>query len=151
MEFSSLLIVIFILILSGVFIMRPFLVKEKTPRRVGSSRIDSLLAEKDRLLLAIEELDQEFELEKISSEEHNRNRDILLAEAAEVIKQLDKLQKPSSSKKNNVAPPETDDDLERLINERRQQQKSEKSQKCPKCGKTVDKGAQFCSHCGEAQ
>ncbi len=151
MEFSSLLIVIFIFVLSGVFIMRPFLVDEKEPKRVGSSRSDSLLAEKDRLLLAIEELDQEFELEKISAEEHNRNRDILLSEAAEIIKQLDKLQKPSSSKQKNSAPQETDDDLERLINERRQQLRTEKSLICPKCGKAVDAGAQFCSHCGEAQ
>lgn len=151
MEFSSLLIVIFLFVLSGVFIMRPFLVDEKEPRRVGSSRSDSLLAEKDRLLLAIEELDQEFELEKISEEEHNRNRDILLSEAAEVIKQLDKSQKSSSSKKKKPVTQETDDDLERLINERRKQLKSEKTLTCPKCGNAVDSGAQFCSHCGEAQ
>jgi len=150
MEFSSILIVIIIFILSGVFIMRPFLVDEKTPGRASSSRTDSLLAEKDRLLLAIEELDQEFELDKISSAEHNRNRDILLAEAAEVIKQLDKIQKPSKSKKKVSAPPETDDDLERMISDRRQQLKSEKSLSCPKCEKAIDKGAQFCSHCGEA-
>ena len=78
MEFSSILIVIFIFVLSGFIIMRPFLVEEKTTRKSGSSRTDSLTAEKERLLLAIEELDQEFELEKISSVEHNRNRDIAL-------------------------------------------------------------------------
>ena len=150
MEFSSLLIVIFIFVLSGIFIMRPFLVDEKTPRKAGSSRNDSLMAEKERLLLAIEELDLELELEKISSEEHHRNRDILLAEAADVIKQLDKLQKPSSTKKKTSKPKKADDDLERLIDERRQQLKNEKSLVCPACGKTVDKGAQFCSHCGEA-
>ena len=150
MEFSSLLIVIFIFVLSGFIIMRPFLVEEKTTRKSGSSRTDSLTAEKERLLLAIEELDQEFELEKISSVEHNRNRDILLSEAAEVIKQLDKLQKTGSSKKKTSTPPKADDGLERMINERRQQLKSEKSLKCPKCEKAVGEGAQFCSHCGEA-
>jgi len=130
MEFSSLLIVIFIFVLSGVFIMRPFLVEEKTTRKSGSTRTDSLTAEKERLLLAIEDLDLEFELEKISSVEHNRNRDILLSEAS--------------------PPPKADGDLERMINERRQQLKSEKSLKCPKCGEAIDRGAQFCSHCGEA-
>jgi len=150
MEFSSLLIVILIFVLSGFIIMRPLLVEEKTTRKSGSSRTDSLMAEKERLLLAIEELDQEFELEKISSVEHNRNRDILLSEAAEVIKQLDKLQKTGSSKKKTSPPAKVDDDLERMINERRQQIKNEKSLKCPKCGESVDKGAQFCSHCGEA-
>lgn len=150
MEFSSLLIIIFIFVLSGAFIMRPFLVEEKTTRKSGSTRTDSLMAEKERLLLAIEDLDVEFELEKISSVEHNRNRDILLSEAAEVLKQLDKFQKTGSSKKKHSTPPKVDDDLERLINERRQQLISEKLLKCPKCGKAVDEGAQFCSHCGEA-
>jgi len=150
MEFSSILIVIFIFILSGIFVLRPFFVDEKTSGRAGSSRIDSMMAEKERLLLAIEELDQEFELEKISEEEHNRNRDILLSEAADVINQLDKLQKPSSSRKKAVQQPKADDDLERLINERRLQLKNEKSLNCPKCGKTIGEGAQFCSHCGEA-
>jgi hypothetical protein len=150
MEFSSLLIVIFIFILSGIFILRPFLVEEKSTKRSGSARIDPLVAEKERLLLAIEELDLEFELEKISSQEYNRNRDILLSEAAEVIKQLDKYQKTGSGKKKASAPPETDDNLERMIHQRRLQLRGEKSLKCPKCGKAVDKGAQFCSHCGEA-
>ena len=151
MEFSSLLIVIFIFILSGVFIMRPFLVEEKKPKSSGSSRIDSLIAEKERLLLAIEELDLEHELDKISTQEHNRNRDILLAEAADVLKQLDKIQKPGSSKKKKTSTPtKTDDDLERLINERRQQLKNEISLKCPSCDQAVSEGAQFCSNCGEA-
>ena len=151
MEFSSLLIVIFIFILSGVFIMRPFLVEEKKPKRAGSSRTDSLFAEKERLLLAIEDLDLEHELDKISAQEHNRNRDILLAEAADVIKQLDKIQKPGSSKKKKPSTStKTADDLERLINERRQQLKNDKSLKCPSCDKAVIEGSQFCSNCGEA-
>lgn len=151
MEFSSIMIVIFIFILSGVFIMRPFLVEEKKPKRSGSSKTDSLVAEKERLLLAIEELDLEYELDKISVQEHNRNRDILLAEAADVIKQLDKIQKPVSSKKKKTSTStKADDDLERLINERRQQLKDEKSLKCHSCDQAVSEGAQFCSHCGEA-
>ncbi len=150
MEFSSFLTVVMIFVLSGIFILRPFFVEDETKRKSGSPKMDSLMADKERLLLAIEELDQEFELEKIPSIEHNRNRDILLSEAAEVIKQLDKFQKPSSSKKKTLSPPKADDDLERMITKRRQQLKSEKSQKCPHCGKAVVRGGQFCSHCGEA-
>ena len=70
---------------------------------------------------------------------------------SEVIKQLDKLQKTGSSKKKTSPPPKADGDLEKMINERRQQLKSEKGLQCPKCGEAVVKGAQFCSHCGEAQ
>ncbi|HDD61339.1 MAG TPA: zinc-ribbon domain-containing protein, partial [Chloroflexi bacterium] len=47
-------------------------------------------------------------------------------------------------------PAKVDDDLEKLINERRQQLENEKSLKCPSCDQVVSEGAQFCSHCGEA-
>lgn len=151
MTFGSLLIVLLIFILSGYYIIRPFLVKSELTGRSSSSIYDSLSAERERLLLAIEELDLELELNKISSQEHSRNRDILLAEAAEVLRKLDKYQKSGKGKK--VAPvveAESDDDLEKMIIDRKKQLKAEKSRFCSHCGKTVKDNDQFCSHCGEA-
>ena len=149
MTFGSILIVILIFILSGVYIIRPFLVKSEITGRSSSSIYDSLSAERERLLLAIEELDLELDLDKISSQEHSRNRDILLAEAAEVLRQLDKYQKSGKGKKSAPVKAEPDDDLEKMINDRKKQLKAEKSRFCSHCGKTVEDNDQFCSHCGE--
>ena len=149
MTFGSILIVLFIFILSGYYIIRPFLVKSELTGRSSSSLYDSLSAERERLLLAIEELDLELDLNKISSREHSRNRDILLAEAAEVLRKLDKYKKSGKGKKATPVKAEPDD-LEKMINDRKKQLKAEKSRSCSHCGKTVKDNDQFCSHCGEA-
>ena len=148
MTFGSILIVLLIFILSGYYIIRPFLVKSELTGRSSSSIYDSLSAERERLLLAIEELDLELDLNKISSREHSRNRDILLAEAAEVLRKLDKHKKSGKGKKSTPVKAEPDD-LEKMINDRKKQLKAEKSLSCSHCGKTVKDNDQFCSHCGE--
>ena len=149
MTFGSILIVLLIFILSGYYIIRPFLVKSELSGRSSSSIYDSLSAERERLLLAIEELDLELDLSKISSREHSRNRDILLAEAAEVLRKLDKYKKSGKGKKATPVKAEPDD-LEKMINDRKKQLKAEKSRSCSHCGKTIKDNDQFCSHCGEA-
>ena len=149
MTMSSLFIVLLIFVLSGLFILRPFFVKSNISGRSSSSIYDSLIAERERLLSAIEELDLELELKKISEDEHSRNRDLLLAEAAEVIKKLDKHNKTGKKKKHTPSPEESGDDLEKMIATRRKELKKEKTRSCPSCGKGIQKGDQFCSHCGE--
>jgi hypothetical protein len=150
MEIGSLIIVLLLFFLSGLFVLRPFLVKTESRGRAGTTMRDSLVAEKERLLQAIEEIDLEFELEKISSAEHTRSRDLLMVEAAGVLSELDKMPKPKSGKKNNADPVQDGDDLEKMIADRRKQLKKDRSVKCPHCNETVEKGAQFCSHCGGA-
>lgn len=150
MELGSLLFVILLFFLSGLYILRPFLVNDQGGGRAGTTVRDSLIADKERLLQAIEEVDLEFELKKISAEEHTRNRDKLMVEAAGVLKELDKLPKLSSGKKSKAGQVQEEDALEKMIAERRQQIKSDQILKCPHCGEGVEKGAQFCSHCGGA-
>lgn len=148
MTTSSFLIVILIFILSGLFILRPFLVKSEVSGRSSSSIYDSLIAERERLLSAIEELDLELDLNKISPEEHSRNRDLLLVEAAEVLKKLDKQQKTGKTKKPAPVVKESGDDLEEMIAARRKELGAAKALSCPSCGKGIQEGDQFCSHCG---
>ena len=150
MTIGSFFIVLLIFILTGVFILRPFLVKEEISGRSSSSIYDSLIAERERLLSAIEELDLELELNKISSKEHSRNRDLLLAEAAGVLKKLDKQGKQVKTQKSTQKVEVPGDDLEKMIAARRKELQSNKSRSCPNCGKDVQQDDQFCSHCGES-
>ena len=150
MTFGSLLVVLLIFILSGLFIIRPFLVKSEITGRSSSSLYDSLSAERERILSAIEETDLELELTKISPEEHSRNRDILLAEAAVILQKLDKHQKPGKVKKPTSQKVEPEDDLEKMISDRKKQIRADQSLTCSHCGKAVKENDQFCSHCGEA-
>ncbi len=150
MTIGSLLVVLLIFILSGLFIIRPFLVATEISGRSSSSIYDSLSAERERILSAIEELDLELELSKISPSEHSRNRDLLLAEAAAVLQKLDKQQKPGKGKKQTPRKVEPVDDLEKMISDRKKQIKADRSLNCAHCGKKVLDSDLFCSHCGEA-
>ncbi len=148
MAFGSLIIILAIFVLSGVVIIRPFWVELDTRKVPHPGKYDSLLAERERLLSSIEDLDLEYDLKKISSQEHTRNRDILLAQAAEVLMELDKLGIPSKNKQQLGTPPVVGDDLEKMIAARRRELQQEKSNFCSSCGKAVKAGDQYCGHCG---
>lgn len=149
MAFSSFLIVLVIFVLAGIIIVRPFLVEQKVSRPVVPQKYNSILAERERLLSSIEDLDLEYDLQKISSQEHTRNRDILLSQAAEVLVQLDKLEKKVPKNMRVSAPVENEDDLEGMIETRRRELKGDKSRFCSHCGKAVKPEDQFCGKCGE--
>ena len=149
MGVSSFLIVLVIFILTGVIIIHPFLVETDTRGAPVPEKYDSLTAERERLLSSIEDLDLEFDLEKISSREHTRNRDILLSQAAEIIKQVDKLEKKIPAHKRISSAQDSEDDLEKMIEARRRELKGDKSNFCPHCGKAVKPEDQFCGQCGE--
>jgi hypothetical protein len=149
MAFSSLIIVLFVFLLAGVLVIRPFLEDGAGTTLSTSGRYDSLLAERERLYGAIEDLDMAFELQKISEGEHTRGRQDLLKEAAVVLKKIE--DHPSYSKKGKKSgrPAAGDDDLELLIAERRKSLQGARADVCPICGQSVSAEDQFCSSCGE--
>lgn len=150
MTFSALIIVLFIFLLAGLIVFRPFLDQDTSLERAGSSRFDSLLAERERLYAAIEELDLDLELKKISKEEHALGRNDLLVDAAAIVKKIEEHPYSSAREELRTGPPtRVDDDLERMIAERRQALQAARGDLCPACGNAATPGDQFCSHCGE--
>ena len=149
MALSSFLIVLVIFVLAGIIIVRPILEEQNISSPVVPQKYDSLLAERERLLSSIEDLDLEHDLQKISSQEHTRNRDILLSQAAEVLVQLDKVEKKVPRNMRVSSPPDDKDDLEAMIEARRRELKGDESSFCSHCGKAVKPEDQFCGKCGE--
>jgi hypothetical protein len=151
MAMSSFLIVLFIFILSGVFVLRPFFDRNGSGSTATAGRYDALLAEKERLYSIIEDLDQSLDLGKISSQDHSRSRAELLNQAAWVLAELDKIggkKKKASGK--TASSLKTDDELEKMIQARRKSLSSNTWESCPQCGEPVGPKDQFCSHCGES-
>jgi hypothetical protein len=146
---GSILILLGLFFLSALYVIRPFFEDQQRSKRMSSSRYDSLLAERERLYSSIEDLDLELDLEKISSKDHARNRDLLLKQAAEVLMQLDQLsgsrKKPDKSAISQVK----DDDLEAMISARRRELRGEQTRICPQCGNSMKTEDQFCGKCGE--
>jgi len=150
MTLGSTVIVLFLFLLTGMLVMRPFLVGAGSDHSEGAARYDSLLAEKERLFTSIEELDLSLELEKISPEEHAHSREAYLRQAARILRDLD--DHPLSEKLKNLTDGSflEDEELERMIAERRKEIAASQSDLCPSCGQPVQEGDRFCSHCGGA-
>lgn len=150
MTLTSFIIVLFIFVLAGLIVLRPFL--DKTDFKISRTAglYDSLLAERERLLSAIEELDLDLELKKVSASEHAQARAGLLSQAADVLRELDKVSKPKARKKTLVKDKQ-DDELEKMIQDRRKKLQEQNAITCKSCGKPVAAEDQFCSHCGDKQ
>jgi hypothetical protein len=156
------IVVLFMLALVGGvawFVARPFIEARKSINLSSQDqKISALMAERDRVLTALQELDFDNTLGKIPAEDYPVQRAELLQRGAEVLKSLDELTPPA--KRNDkavkadgaVAGPSADanDDVESLIAARRSALKGKSGGFCPKCGRPVLVSDKFCPHCGKS-
>jgi hypothetical protein len=183
MDVGSIFLILALVFVVGLFVSRPFFAaKDAAAERSVLSdsaehRRSSLLAERDRLLTAIQELDFDHRLGKIPAEDYPATRAGLMQNAALVLRRLDEFQE--SVQRGSVedrieqaiaahradaavvsagkvpaaaglaaAVAERDDDVEELIAARRREREEKSSGFCPKCGRPVKKSDRFCSKCG---
>lgn len=165
MDIGSILFLIGVFILVTLYITRPFLVRRASFVSQVEQTKSSLLAEKERLLSALQELDFDFSLGKIPEEDYPTQRQNLLNSTIQVLKQLDRLNQEASSGNEaqrieqalvnhglgrravmTDAPP--DDELEALIAARRRDRIEKAAGFCPQCGKPVQQSDRFCPKCG---
>jgi len=124
----------------------------------------SLLAERDRVLTALQDLDFDQALGKIPAEDYPVQRAALVSTGAEVLRQLDQLE-PEKAMEYSVedrleaavaarraelrrSPSNGDDDLEMAIAARRRDRQDKSAGFCPKCGNPVLSSDVFCARCG---
>lgn len=148
--------------LLGVVVLilaRPFIVPRR-PRGSVTAR-QALLAQKERLLERIRELDFDYETAKIPPDVYEPQRASLLAEAAAVLQQLDALTDGTSAEPQPVSA-DVDAEIEAAIARLRQQAAGQpaaaaaaarsnghkKGGFCPQCGQPTDANDKFCAACG---
>lgn len=147
----SVLIFLVALLMVAYYVSRPFSAKApRLPRE--DRRLSALLAEQDRLLSAIQDLDSDHALGKVPAAEYPSLRVDLLKAGADVLRRLDA--HTGAVEKKPVAAavhaPLSDDELEDLIAARRSNRKEKTGGFCPQCGRTVLAGDAFCPHCGHS-
>ncbi len=167
MELTATLISLALLILIAVYLYAPFM--QRRARRVTEEEheLSALLAERDRVINSLQELDFDYKLGKIPEEDYPVQRATLLQKGAEVLKQIDTLApQPASSQDVDariekaiaarradasvVKPDISDDDVESMVAARRKGRKEKSSGFCPKCGKPVMVSDRFCPSCGKS-
>ena len=101
MDIGSLLLILALLIVVGWFIVRPLFERQATIVNALPDQQDhaysALLAERDRILNALQELDFDHALGKIPEDDYPAQRAILVQQGAQVLRQLDEFnQQPDS-------------------------------------------------------
>jgi len=179
MELGAIFLILAVLIAVGMYLYGPFMSRGQRTATIESQKISSLMAERDRVISALRELDFDFNLGKIPEEDYPTQRASLLQKGAEILKKLDELA-PSPVHKSptgvlregvsgegvedriekavaarradtsNSTSQLTDDEIESMIAARRKARKEKSAGFCPRCGKSILVSDRFCPSCGKS-
>ena len=167
MQLTALFFTLAILILVAIYLYAPFM--ERRARRVTEEEheLSALMAERDRVINSLQELDFDFKLGKIPEEDYPTQRAGLLQKGADILRRIDtlapqpvsvqdadaRIEKAIAARRADAAvgkPELSDDDVESMISARRKARKQTSSGFCPKCGKPVMVSDRFCPSCGKS-
>ena len=157
MDLGAISLLLILLVIVGLFVAQPFS-KGWRAKLQSSHEISALLAERERALNALMELDFDNGIGKIPSDEYSSQRAVLIQKGSDILRQLDEIKaaQPASVAKlveselaaQHITPP-SDDDLEEMIAKRRSQFKQKSAGFCPSCGRPILKTDKFCPSCGQ--
>ncbi|MEN6408435.1 MAG: zinc ribbon domain-containing protein [Anaerolineaceae bacterium] len=165
MDLGSIFLILAALILVALFVSRPWMENSSRESLTVEPADDcqarqrsERMAERDRVVDALRELDFDARLGKIPEDEYSVQRAALVQRGADLLRELDLLQGTDAVSESQSALPcsdlplstHTDDRLEEMIQMRRKQKNESVSGFCPRCGKPVLKSDRFCSKCGAA-
>lgn len=167
MQLTAIFFTLAILILVAIYLYAPFM--ERRARRVTEEEheLSTLMAERDRVINSLQELDFDFKLGKIPEEDYPAQRASLLQKGADLLRKIDtiapqpvsaqdadaRIERAIAARRADAStnrPEPTDDDLESMIQARRKGRKEKSSGFCPKCGKPVMVSDRFCPSCGKS-
>lgn len=146
---GSLLLGLALVLVVGLFLLRPFL-RHTDPNFATEEQIESLLAQKDALLLDLRSLDSDMEAGKVAPELYAHDRPLLMRRAALVLQQLDELGYHELT--TPVADAGLDEQIEAAVRQLRTTAvpAADDTYACPHCGRAVDPDDRFCASCGES-
>jgi hypothetical protein len=167
MEITAILVSLALLILIAVYLYAPFVQGRARSVTEEEHELSALLAERDRVINSLQELDFDFKLGKIPAEDYPAQRASLLQTGADIMRKIDSIApEPASAQDVDAriekaiaarradAPVATlevsDDDIESMIAGRRKSRREKSSGFCPKCGKPVMVSDRFCPSCGKS-
>ena len=169
MDLGAILLLIALLIAVGLYLASPLLGHPRRPVAEETLEASSLLAERDRVIAALQELDFDFKLGKVPPEDYPAQRTSLLQRGADVLRQLDSLllahtvpggqldpnarieQAAAAGRADGAAADRglADDSIESMLAARRAVRRAKSAGFCPRCGKPILVTDDFCPHCGK--
>jgi hypothetical protein len=170
MDLAAVLFLIALFLVVGLFLAAPLIGGLKRRETAEAIEVSSLMAERDRVINSLQELDFDFKLGKIPEEDYPAQRTDLLQKGADILRKLDTVApslspSPSGTADANArieqaaaagrvdgsgASAELDDaTIESMLAARRAVRRTKSAGFCPRCGKPVLVTDQFCPNCGK--
>lgn len=145
MDLGSLFVILALSLVAAAFIAQPLIGRRGLGVMKEERHLSELLAERDRVLTTLQDLDMDFAMGKVLREDYQTQRDVLVSYGAEVLKSIDEFH----STVDEVIP-ETDLDLEieTAVARLRRGGDHARGETCSSCGREVMVGDRFCVHCG---
>ena len=167
MQITAIFFTLAILILVAIYLYAPFMERRARSVTGEEHELSALMAERDRVINSLQELDFDFKLGKIPDEDYPAQRALLLQKGADILRQIDtiapqttsdpdvdaRIEKAIAARRADAAVVNmeiSDDDVESMISARRKTHKDRSSGFCPKCGKPVMESDRFCPSCGKS-
>lgn len=174
MDIGSILLILSIFLLVAMFVFRPFFTYNSETagldnrldeeKRLQDHQYSAILAEKDRLLNTLQELEIDHGIGKIPEEDYPILRADLLTAGARILRKLDEIeeqmQKNSTEdaaeiqvvklETEEILPTSTGgmDPIEEMVTTRRRLREEKSAGFCPHCGKVIQKSDVYCPRCG---
>ena len=165
---SSLFLLVIVIVPIVLFVTWPFAHRLRL-KAEDSQELSTLLAERDRDLNALKELDFDNSLGKIPVEEYPLQRASLVQHGADILRKIDQLASASVSVPPVASPPDdqveailsarrlirstgpgtVDDKAEDLLSRRRKLRRGKSGSYCSHCGSPLLTSDRFCPGCGQ--
>lgn len=167
MDIGSIFLILALLLLVALYISQPLLQRNIIAIREDNHEYSALLAERDRVLNILQELDFDHTLGKIPESVYPSQRAALLQQGAAILRHIDEYHggnggddidarleaaiNTSQADFGDIQGSAIDDDeMEAMIANRRRTRKERSGGFCPHCGCATQQSDQFCSKCGHS-
>jgi len=167
MDLGALLLLLALLIGVGLYLAAPLMRGSGRRHLDDSAQTSALLAERERIIGALQELDFDFSLGKIPEEEYPEQRTGLLERGAAILRKLDAMA-PETAAGGTASDARTrideaatgqlagtpaalgDDRIESMLAARRAARRAKSAGFCPRCGRPILTTDRFCPNCGKS-
>jgi hypothetical protein len=95
MDLGAILLLLALLLGVGLFLAAPLMRSLPSSSSQETREASSLMAERDRVINALQELDFDYKLGKVPEEDYPGQRRTLLQRGADILRKLDELEPPS--------------------------------------------------------
>ena len=145
MEPGAIFLLLLVIAIVVLFVARPFTSHWRIKPQ-SSPKVSTLLAERERALTALMELDFDNGIGKVPTDEYFAQRANLIQKGSDILRQLDEIQGVQATPVNKLIGPTaadsnattlSDEDLEELIAKQRLKHQQKTAGFCPNCGKPI--------------